>query len=101
MIDQLLAERNDISWWRTPPAPDPNAHQNLAKMIKAIASVRAKRSADNAWVEDIEWMLDTGETFVRVADRLDSTPEAIEKRLYRLRRGDLVRRLNATTERAA
>lgn len=42
-----------------------------------------------ALIEDLEWMADTGESLDGAAERLNTTPVALERALYRHGRHDL------------
>lgn len=48
-------------------------------------------------VEDVEWMLDGGDTPTQILTRLATTPTAIARRLYRAGRPDLARLFNPTS----
>ena len=48
--------------------------------------------AAQAWIADVEWLLDAGESVQQVAARLDRTLGAVAKRLRRNGRPDLANR---------
>jgi hypothetical protein len=60
----------------------------------------SRRELDRrALLEDVQWLLDTGETHIEcMANRLNVVPSALVRRLERLGRGDLVSRITGRTE---
>lgn len=67
-----------------------------------IVTIRAeKHEADTAFIEDITWMLDTGETTAGVVRRLGIHPATIARRLNRLGRRELAAMFYAEQRRAA
>lgn len=56
---------------------------------------RVSRADQEAFLEDVAFILDTGDTnIIRVAQRLGTTPWALTRRLYRLNHAHLTHRLD-------
>jgi hypothetical protein len=88
--------------WDDDTIDNPNAVPDLGARVYAQgrAPEGATRHAD-AMVEDAQFLLDGGCTWLELVDRLDCTAEALERLLYRAGRGDLVSRAKSMTERLA
>jgi hypothetical protein len=88
--------------WDDDTIDDPNARPDLGARVYAqgIAPEGAIRHAD-AVVEDVEFLLSAGSTWHEILDRLNTSPDALEKILYRAHRGDLVSRAKTMNERQA
>lgn len=99
-LARLIAERNaPPTWWRT---PDPDGLRHREELAVALAGWRdpdyerrtfkpTPAEKTGAFIEDVEWMLRSGETAGGVCQRIDSTPAAIARRLDRAGRNDLAR----------
>lgn len=61
--------------------------------MSSVAAHRPREWDRAAFIENVEWLAQTGERFDRAARRLNLTPDNLEKRLRRLRRPDLVEAL--------
>lgn len=59
------------------------------------------RTTRDAFLEDIEWMLGSGEHPDRIATRLHTTRNTIARRLLRTGRADLARHFHHHPDRAA
>lgn len=67
-----------------------------------IATYRAEKDeADRAFLEDLTWMLDTGETTAGAARRLGLRADTIARRLNRLGHSDLANSFYAEHRKAA
>jgi signal transduction histidine kinase len=63
---------------------------------QGLIQVQKNRLAE--FIEDVEWMISTGETHIEaVARRLETNPENVRRRLERHSRYDLTRRLQHST----
>lgn len=62
-------------WWRW-GSPEGGGRRTATRIAAALA--------------DVEWLAWSGECLLTAAERLGTTPAALERRLYRHRRGDLV-----------
>ena len=75
------------------PMPARNSHGDPRRYCSATCAVRtaARRNADAraAIVEDVGWLLDAGEAPTAILTRLDTTAEALSRRLHRTGRHDL------------
>jgi hypothetical protein len=59
------------------------------------AGAERRSTAIPIHLEDVEWMADTGETWLGAASRLGVHPKTLERRLHRDGRYDLVTRLRS------
>lgn len=84
--------------------PDPEAAHHAAELVASLRGYRShtyrqyrEYSRRRAYVEDIVWMLDGGESTWQIAARLGVTREAVARRLLRYGRHDLARRFHRLT----
>lgn len=98
LIAALLAERNAVpKWWQT---PDPAADQHREDLafelsdwrdpdyeLRKYAPTQAEQA--DAFIEDVDWMLRSGESAARICQRVNSNRTAIARRLGRAGRHDL------------
>ena len=63
------------------------SHDQQAHIVNRGHAVTQRRTEDI--IEDVEWMLDTGEAPERIPQRLGTTPAALTKRMRRAGRPDL------------
>lgn len=104
--DELLAtvthERHNTRWWLT---PDPHADEHRETLAAAIAdwtdpitelaNYRPTTEQRNAnLIEDIEWLVDAGESTSRIANRLGRSIGALRIACDRAGRRDLARRFD-------
>lgn len=94
---QPVASRARLKQWAPPLAwddhdlDDPTAHPH----------VDHTRSRSRVHVDDVEWLITTGQTRTAIAHRLGVTENAIDRALHRADRADLVARLTRLERGAA
>lgn len=85
--------------WDDESIDDPKAVPATAVKPK-LTDTRSYRSAAEC-AEDAEFLISSGEDFDAIAARLEMSPEALERALYRQHRSDLVARAKTMAERRA
>lgn len=63
--------------------------ETTARWARAALAARRPRQTTTELIEDVEWLIETGEYPPRAARRLGTTQQALERRLRRAGRHDL------------
>lgn len=82
------------------PMPARNAHGDPRRYCGHDCATRAVTEARAALVEDIEWLLDAGESPTAILTRIDTTAGALSRRLHRTGRHDLAAHFTRLRNRA-
>lgn len=84
---------------------DPDAERHAAELVQALHGYRAHTyrayrayRSRRAFLEDVEWLLDAGESPWEIAKRLGMDRRSVGKRLHRYGRDDLARGFYSRSE---